>query len=84
MHGLIPCNKSFSTIPGSPKAHPSISNGRIFPKWMALFSWDKVCKPKYLGGIGLRDLGKLNSTMGAIIWWRWLKTLAEIWEKLWK
>jgi hypothetical protein len=49
-----------------------------------LFSWDKVCKPKSLGGLGLRDPGKLNSTMGAIIWWRWIKTPAEIWEKLCK
>jgi hypothetical protein len=52
-------------------------------KW-ALVSWDKVCKPKSSGGLGLRDPGKLNSTMGARIWWRWLKTPAEIWEKLWK
>jgi hypothetical protein len=52
-------------------------------KW-ALVSWDKVCKPKSLGGLGLRDPGKLNNTMGAKIWWRWLKTPPEIWEKLWK
>jgi hypothetical protein len=41
-------------------------------KW-ALVSWDKVCKPKSLGGLGLRDPGKLNNTMGEKIWWRWLK-----------
>jgi hypothetical protein len=41
-------------------------------KW-ALVSWDKVCKPKSLGGLGLRDPGKLNNTMGENIWWRWLK-----------
>jgi hypothetical protein len=52
-------------------------------KW-ALVSWDKVCKPKSLGGLGLRDPGKLNNTMGAKIWWRWLKTPTEIWAKLWK
>jgi hypothetical protein len=50
-------------------------------KW-ALVSWDKVCKPKYSGGLGLRDSGKLNSTMGERIWWIWLKTSAEIWAKL--
>jgi hypothetical protein len=49
-------------------------------KW-ALVSWDKVCKAKSSGGLGLRDPGKLNSTMGEIIRWRWLKTPANIWEK---
>jgi hypothetical protein len=52
-------------------------------KW-ALVSWEKVSKPKSSGGLGLRDPGKLNSTMGVGIWWRWLKTRVEIWEKLWK
>jgi hypothetical protein len=52
-------------------------------KW-ALVSWDKVCKPKSSGGMGLWDPGKLNSTMGERIWWRWLKNLSETWEKLWK
>jgi hypothetical protein len=51
-------------------------------KW-ALVSWDKVCKPKALGGLGLRDPGKLNNTMGAKIWWRWIKNPIEIWAQLW-
>jgi hypothetical protein len=52
-------------------------------KW-ALVSWEKVCKPKALGGLGLHDPGKLNNTMGAKIWWRWIKTPTEIWAQLWK
>jgi hypothetical protein len=52
-------------------------------KW-ALVSWDKVCKPKSLGGLGLRDPGKLNNTMGEKIWWHWLKITEELWEKIWK
>jgi hypothetical protein len=59
-------------------------HGHNLEKKWALVSWDKVCKPKYLGGLGLQDTGKLNSTMGERIWWRWLKTPTEIWSKVWK
>jgi hypothetical protein len=59
-------------------------NGHNLNKKWALVSWDKVCKPKYSGGLGLWDPGKLNSTMGERIWWRWIKTPTELWEKLWK
>jgi hypothetical protein len=51
-------------------------------KW-ALVSWDKVCNPKSLGGLGLQDPGKLNNTMGAKIWWCWIKNPTELWEKIW-
>jgi hypothetical protein len=33
-----------------------------------LVSWDKVCQPKFLGGLGFRDLKKLNAVLRA----RWL------------
>jgi hypothetical protein len=36
------------------------------------------------GGTRSLDPGKLNNTMGENIWWRWLKTPAELWAKLWK
>jgi hypothetical protein len=48
-------------------------------KW-ALVSWDKVCKPKLNGGLGICDPGLLNEVMGAKIWWRWLKKPNELWE----
>jgi hypothetical protein len=50
-------------------------------KW-ALVSWEKICKPTSLGGLGLRDPGKLNNIMGAKIWWRWLKYPRELWVQL--
>jgi hypothetical protein len=40
MQGFIPCSKSFSTILGSPKSHPSGSNARRFHNWMAL-TWTR-------------------------------------------
>jgi exonuclease III len=52
-------------------------------KW-ALVGWEKLCKPKQCGGLGLRDPGKMNKIMGAKMWWRWLQHPQEIWARLWK
>jgi hypothetical protein len=54
-----------------------------YKKW-ALVGWDKLCKPKALGGLGIRDPGKLNQVMGAKMWWRWLKHPTELWAQIWK
>jgi hypothetical protein len=37
-----------------------------------------------MGGLGLRDPGKLNQVMGAKMWWRWLKTPTALWAQIWK
>jgi hypothetical protein len=52
-------------------------------KW-ALVRWDKLCKPKKQGGLGIRDPGKMNQVMGAKMWWRWLQHPQELWAKMWK
>jgi exonuclease III len=52
-------------------------------KW-ALVGWEKICKPKNCGGLGIRDPGKMNKIMGAKIWWRWLQNPQELWARLWK
>jgi len=38
-------------------------------KW-ALVAWDKICKPKTHGGLGLDDSEVLNKVLGAKLWWR--------------
>eukprot|EP00253_Pinus_taeda_P006789 PITA_06789 len=38
-------------------------------KW-ALVSWDKICKPKNHGGLGLDDQEILSNVLGAKLWWR--------------
>jgi hypothetical protein len=40
-------------------------------KW-ALVSWATICKPKWAGGLGLRDLELMGTTLGAKLWWWWL------------
>jgi hypothetical protein len=52
-------------------------------KWVPI-GWDKLCTPKNMGGMGLRDLGKLNQVMGAKMWWRCLNTPTTLWAKIWK
>ena len=37
---------------------------------MHLVSWDKVCKPKREGGLGLRKFGLMNKSMLAKQLWR--------------
>lgn len=51
-------------------------------KW-ALVKWEKVCLPKKVGGIGLRDPEHRNKVMGAKIWWRWLAYPNTPWASLW-
>jgi hypothetical protein len=38
-------------------------------KW-ALVGWDKICRPKSKGVLGLRDPRNINHIMGEILWWR--------------
>jgi len=46
-------------------------------KW-AMVGWDKICRPKYLGGLGLKDLRKINRIMGEKLWWHWLKNPKQL------
>ena len=52
-------------------------------KW-ALVAWEKNCKPKIHGGLGLDDPEMLNKVLGAKLWWRWIKDSASPWAQIWK
>ena len=52
-------------------------------KW-ALVAWEKVCKPKNKGGLGLHDPQVTNDTYGVKLWWRWVKETTIPWVNLWK
>eukprot|EP00253_Pinus_taeda_P024648 PITA_24648 len=41
-------------------------------KW-SLVAWNKLCKPKSLGGLNLLDPLTINKACGAKLWWKWLK-----------
>lgn len=53
-------------------------------KKLPLVAWDKPCKPKIHGGLGLHDPDILSKVLGAKLWWRWLKEIRNPWAKLWK
>jgi hypothetical protein len=53
-------------------------------KKIALVSWDKICRPKDQGGLGIRDPSTMNRVLSAKIWWRWLKNPRDLWAKLWR
>jgi len=52
-------------------------------KW-PLVSWDKICKPKNHGGLGLDDQEILKKALGAKLWWHWVQKLDTQWAKIWK
>eukprot|EP00253_Pinus_taeda_P022159 PITA_22159 len=52
-------------------------------KW-ALASWEKICKPKSQGGLGLDDQEILCKALGAKLWVRWVKEPKAQWARIWK
>jgi len=56
--------------------------GKENKKW-ALVAWEKICKPKTHGDLGLDDLEVLNKVLGAKLWWRWIKDSDAPWAQIW-
>jgi hypothetical protein len=44
-----------------------------------LVKWEKVCRPKKKGGLGIKDMRKLNLSLLCKWWW-----ILETWEGLWQ
>eukprot|EP00253_Pinus_taeda_P022800 PITA_22800 len=53
-------------------------------KKLALVSWEKICKPKSHGGLGLDDQEILSKVLGAKLWWRWVQEPKSHWARIWK
>jgi len=43
--------------------------GEVGKKW-ALVAWEKICRPRNYGGLGLDDHEILSKALGAKLWWR--------------
>jgi len=61
-----------------------ISQGLNKENKIALVSWEKLCRPKEQGALGLRDPSIMNKVLSAKIWWRWLKNPTDLWARLWR
>ena len=57
--------------------------GKLDKKKCDLVSWDRACRLKSQGRLGIRYLGKRNEIFGAKIWWKLVSHKEEHWEKLW-
>ena len=53
-------------------------------KKMHLVNWDKICKPKSEGGLGLRKFGLMNQAMLAKQFWRINQHLHSLFAKTFK
>ena len=57
--------------------------GRAKKKW-ALVAWEKICKPKNYGGLGLDDPEILSKVLGVKLCWCWVKYQEAQWAIIWK
>ena len=49
---------------------------------LALIKWDKICKPKKLGGLGIKNLRWQNEALGAKLVWRLYSERDQKWAKI--
>jgi len=47
-------------------------------------AWEKICKPKKYGALGLRDIDLLGKALGAKNLWIWIANPNSPWGILWK
>ena len=49
---------------------------------MALIKWENICKPKDLGGLGIKNLQWKNEALGAKLIWHLFKERKHKWAKI--
>ena len=49
---------------------------------MALIKWEKICKPKELGGLGIKNLQWQNEALGAKLIWCLYKNRDQKWAMI--
>jgi hypothetical protein len=59
-----------------------LCRGAETKKNWALVAWEKVCKTKCKGGLGIQDPQVTNEPYGAKLWWRWVKETSTLWANL--
>ena len=51
-------------------------------KKLALIKWDNICKPKELGGLGIKNLSWQNEALGAKLTWHLFEERDHKWAKI--
>jgi hypothetical protein len=46
-----------------------------------MIKWDFITRPKEKGGLGIKDLDKMNKSLLVKLWWK-LKSKDGLWQKL--
>ena len=59
-----------------------IWNDRNDKKKLALIKWDELCKPKELGGLGIKKPQWQNEALGAKLIWRLYSEHSHKWAKI--
>ena len=57
------------------------SGSLLSSKW-SLVKWDSVCRPKHAGGLGLRSMALVVTSLAAKLYWRWCKCQDQDWAKI--
>lgn len=59
-----------------------MSNGKQDQDKIPLMAWDRVCKPKGGGGVGLRDWKLINEAMGVKLVWQMYSKSEQRWVRI--
>jgi len=60
----------------------SLARSFVWGSGQHLVSWDKICKPKAAGGLGIRVSRDMNKALLAKVGWRLLHDTESLWAKV--